>query len=86
MRPAVPILAAFLCAACGPRDQSGPESNIKSAEDAVWWTFATITTVGYGDNFPVTSERRVVAAVLTCSGVRLFGTLSGFLAAWFLGP
>jgi voltage-gated potassium channel len=66
--------------------ERGPDSNIKSAEDAVWWAVATITTVGYGDKFPVTSEGRFVAAILMCSGVGLFGTLSGFLAAWFLGP
>ena len=63
-----------------------PESNIKTAEDAVWWAFTTITTVGYGDRFPVTSEGRFVAAILMAAGVALFGTFSGFLAAWFIGP
>lgn len=60
-------------------------SNIKTAEDAVWWAFTTITTVGYGDRFPVTSEGRFVAVLLMCAGVGLFGTFSGFLAAWFIG-
>jgi voltage-gated potassium channel len=54
--------------------ETAPESNIKSAEDAVWWAFATITTVGYGDRYPVTSEGRFVAAILMCSGVGLFGS------------
>lgn len=66
--------------------ETAPESNIKSAEDAVWWAFATITTVGYGDRYPVTSEGRFVAAILMCSGVGLFGSFSGLLAAWFVGP
>jgi voltage-gated potassium channel len=66
--------------------EQAPESNIKSAEDAVWWSFATITTVGYGDRYPVTSEGRFVAAILMCSGVGLFGSFSGLLAAWFVGP
>ena len=48
--------------------------------------FATITTVGYGDRFPTTTEGRFVAAILMCAGVGLFGTFSGFLAAWFLAP
>jgi voltage-gated potassium channel len=61
------------------------DANIKSAEDALWWAFATVTTVGYGDRYPLTSEGRVVAAILMCAGVGLFGTLSGFLASWFLG-
>lgn len=60
------------------------ESNIRTAEDALWWAFATITTVGYGDRFPVTPEGRFVAAILMCAGVGLFGTFSGFLASWFL--
>lgn len=63
-----------------------PSSNIKTAEDAVWWAITSITTVGYGDKFPVTSEGRVIAAVLMVSGVGLFGTLSGFIASWFLKP
>ena len=62
------------------------EANIRSAADALWWSVVTITTVGYGDRFPITSEGRAVAALLMVSGVGLFGTLSGFLAAWFLAP
>lgn len=66
--------------------ESVPEANIKTAEDAVWWAMTTITTVGYGDRFPVTSEGRMVAMFLMCAGVGLFGVLSGFLASWFLSP
>jgi voltage-gated potassium channel len=62
------------------------DGNIKTAEDALWWAFATITTVGYGDKYPVTLEGRFVAGVLMCVGVGLFGTFSGFFAAWFLSP
>lgn len=60
------------------------EGNIKSAGDAIWWAFATITTVGYGDKFPMTTEGRVIAALLMTSGVGLFGAFSATLAAWFL--
>lgn len=60
--------------------------NIRSAEDALWWAITTITTVGYGDRFPVSTEGRVVGGVLMMAGVGLFGTLSGFIAAWFLKP
>jgi voltage-gated potassium channel len=62
------------------------ESNIHTAEDAIWWSISTITTVGYGDRYPVTSEGRVVAALLMIAGVGLFGTFSAALAAWFLIP
>ncbi len=61
-----------------------PESNIKTGEDAIWWSFTTITTVGYGDRFPVTTEGRVVAILLMSTGVGLFGVLSATLASWFM--
>lgn len=62
------------------------ESNIKTPDDAVWWAFATITTVGYGDRYPSSAEGRVIAAVLMTAGVGLFGAFSAALAAWFLAP
>lgn len=64
--------------------ETTPEANIKTPEDALWWAAATVTTVGYGDRFPVTTEGRIVAAVLMCAGVGLFGTLSAFLASLFI--
>ena len=60
--------------------------NITTAEDALWWSVVTITTVGYGDRFPVTTEGRLLGVILMFTGVGLFGTLSGFIAAWFLKP
>ena len=65
--------------------EDDPNSNIKTAEDALWWAFVTITTVGYGDRYPVTTEGRLIAAVLMVVGVGLFGTFTGFVAAWFMG-
>jgi voltage-gated potassium channel len=62
------------------------EANIKTAEDALWWSVVTITTVGYGDRFPVTTEGRLLATLLMIAGVGLFGTFSGFVASWFLKP
>jgi voltage-gated potassium channel len=63
-----------------------PGANIKTAEDALWWSFVTITTVGYGDKYPITTEGRGLAVVLMIAGMGLFSTLSGFIAAWFLSP
>jgi len=62
-----------------------PAANIHTAEDAIWWSLTTITTVGYGDKFPVTSAGRIVAASVMVIGVGLFGTLSGLIASLFLG-
>lgn len=66
--------------------ESGPEANIQTAEDALWWAFVTITTVGYGDKFPVSTEGRFLAIVLMTCGVGLFGTFTAFVATWFLAP
>lgn len=63
--------------------EDNPSSNIKTAEDALWWAYVTITTVGYGDKFPVTTEGRIIAALLMTVGVGLFGTFTAFLASWF---
>jgi voltage-gated potassium channel len=60
------------------------EGNIKTAEDALWWAVTTVTTVGYGDRFPVTTEGRIVGAVLMTTGVGLFGIFTGFVASWFV--
>ncbi len=64
--------------------ETSAESNIKGAEDALWWAIATLATVGYGDKFPVTTEGRFVAATLMVAGIGLFGTFAAFLAKWFL--
>lgn len=66
--------------------ENEPESNIKTPLDAVWWACSTITTVGYGDRFPVTSEGRVVAIVLMIAGISLFGVLTGLFARLFVEP
>lgn len=61
-----------------------PEANIKTPSDALWWAFVTITTVGYGDRFPVTTIGRLIAAVLMIAGVGLFGTFTGYVANFFV--
>jgi len=64
--------------------ETDPASNIRSAEDALWWSITTITTVGYGDRYPVTSEGRLLASAMMIAGVGLFGALSGLVASWLL--
>lgn len=60
-------------------------SNINSFGDALWWAIASVTTVGYGDRFPVTPDGRFVASVLMIVGIGLFSALTALLAAWVLG-
>ena len=65
-------------------EADSPDSNIKTAGDGVWWAFVTITTVGYGDRFPVTESGRLVGMLTMSLGVGLFGVLTGFLANAFI--
>jgi voltage-gated potassium channel len=64
--------------------EDDPTGNIKTAEDALWWSYVTITTVGYGDKYLVTSEGRLIAAFLMTAGVGLSGTFTGYVASWFV--
>jgi voltage-gated potassium channel len=63
-----------------------PGANITTGGDAVWWAFVSITTVGYGDKFPITTGGRASAVLVLAAGVGLFGVLSGYLANFFLAP
>ncbi|MAL78409.1 MAG: ion transporter [Sneathiella sp.] len=60
------------------------DSNIKEPMDALWWAFVTITTVGYGDYYPVTAEGRFIAILLMTNGIGFFATLSAMIASKFI--
>ena len=66
--------------------ETGPGSTIRTAQDAMWWAISTMSTVGYGDTYPVTPEGRLIGAFVMASGVGVFGILSGVAASWFLTP
>ncbi|MFH0910204.1 MAG: ion transporter [Planctomycetota bacterium] len=65
--------------------EKGPGGNIHTPEDALWFSFATITTVGYGDIYPITRLGRFVAVLLMTAGMGMFGVFTGLIASWFLG-
>jgi voltage-gated potassium channel len=67
-------------------EQQEPAANIKTAFDAVWWSVATITTVGYGDKYPVTTEGKCLAMGLMVAGVGFFAASSGLVASTFIAP
>jgi voltage-gated potassium channel len=67
-------------------EQSDTAANIGSAGDAIWWGLVTITTVGYGDRFPVTPVGRVIGVFLLMAGIGLFSVLTGFISNLFLAP
>jgi voltage-gated potassium channel Kch len=67
-------------------EKDAPGANITTGGDALWWAFVSITTVGYGDKFPITTGGRISAFFVLAAGVGLFGVLSGYLANFFLSP
>jgi voltage-gated potassium channel len=65
-------------------EQGAPNANIKTYHDAVWWAFVTITTVGYGDFYPVTTLGQSMAIILMFFGLGIIGVLSSYLASTFI--
>lgn len=61
-----------------------PDANVDGFGDALWWAFATVTTVGYGDRYPVTAEGRVIAAGLMLAGIALLGVVTATFASWLV--
>lgn len=65
-------------------ETSASGAHITNFSDALWWSLATITTVGYGDLYPITFEGKLVAAVLMLLGIGLFSACAGILASWIM--
>jgi voltage-gated potassium channel len=76
------MLVASLAALDAERGR--PDATIVTFKDAVWWSFATITTVGYGDLYPVTDTGRLVATGLMVCGIGLLGVVTAWLASWLI--
>jgi len=65
-------------------EKGAPHANITTYPNAIWWAFVTITTVGYGDYYPVTTLGRTGAIILMFSGLGIIGVLSSYLATTFI--
>jgi voltage-gated potassium channel len=65
-------------------ERGNPQANIDSYPDALWWAVTTITTVGYGDRFPMTPAGRGVAVALMIAGIAMFGVITATIAAYFV--
>ncbi|MGE6651226.1 ion transporter [Shewanella colwelliana] len=63
-----------------------PGANIQTAESAIWWALVTISTVGYGDYYPVTTVGHIIGGVVIICGVSFFGVISGYMASLFISP
>ncbi|MEO5778535.1 potassium channel family protein [Arthrobacter oryzae] len=65
-------------------EQNAEGSNLTTFGDALWWAMTTITTVGYGDHYPVTGLGRLVAAGLMVGGVAVIGVVTASVASWLV--
>jgi voltage-gated potassium channel len=65
-------------------ERESPDGNIRTLGDALWWSFTTMTTVGYGDHAPTTGLGRMIAVGLMLAGIALLGVVTANIAAWFI--
>lgn len=65
-------------------ERGQPGANIEDFPTAIWWAFETITTVGYGDHYPVTLEGRAIAVGLMVAGIGTLGLITATLASWLV--
>lgn len=63
-----------------------PNANIHTGGDALWWALVTISTVGYGDHYPVTTAGKVLASLIILCGVGIFGMISGLITSILSSP
>ena len=81
----VALLLVFLISGIVLEAEKGaPHANILTYPEAVWWGFVTITTVGYGDYYPVTTPGRSMAVILMFFGLGIIGVLSSYLSSTFI--
>lgn len=65
-------------------ERNAPGANITNFGDALWWAFVTITTVGFGEYYPVTLVGRTISVIMMFIGIALVGVITAGFASWFL--
>jgi voltage-gated potassium channel len=78
------MLSGIAALAVLDAERRAPQANITGIGDALWWSLTTMTTVGYGDLFPVTTTGRLVGAGLMLGGIALLGVVTATIASWLV--
>jgi voltage-gated potassium channel len=87
----ITILSAFLVLTLSSVlmlqfESKSPDANIKTGGGSLWWGVVTITTVGYGDEYPVTTMGRLITTLVMFAGVGIIGALASILASILVPP
>jgi voltage-gated potassium channel len=87
----ITVLAAFLVIVSGSivvleAESRTPGANITTGGDALWWAIVTITTVGYGDKYPITAVGRSAAVFVMVTGIGIIGSLASIMASFLVAP
>jgi len=82
---ALPIFLYTSALAVLSAERDAPDANIETFWDALWWAAITLTTVGYGDHYPVTAEGRLVAGGLLVASIGILSTATALVSKWILG-
>jgi voltage-gated potassium channel len=81
------LIVMIVCSVLVLQFESGSsDANITNGSDALWWAIVTITTVGYGDYFPVTGAGRIVGVFVMVAGVGIIGSLASILSSVLIPP
>ena len=80
----VAVVALALGAIAVHAEQDAKDANITTFGDALWWAATTVTTVGYGDHYPVTTEGRFIAVALMIVGIAMVGAVTASVATWMV--
>ena len=77
------VVASAVVVYAAEHDRAG--ADIQTLGDAFWWAAVTASTVGYGDEVPVTQEGRAVALILMLLGIASFSVLTAHVGAYVAG-
>ncbi len=81
----VTFLVVFLGSMASIFERNEPNANITSPIEGIWWGITSITTVGYGDRYPVTWGGRIIAVMLMTIGITLFSLLTAEMSSFIIG-
>lgn len=79
------IVGATLFSAQMVMNAEPPESGYETFGDALWWAVVSLTTVGYGDLFPVTPFGRMAGVIMMLTGLAALGSVAAILGAIIMG-